>query len=98
METSLNCGGAGGGKEGEGKKDQEEGEKMTKGEEKSGSTAMKKSESCSCVCGKIATSSVLNTHKHQQMFSEKSGKLMLMGLMKMKVLAVPAMKTAVMLG
>lgn len=31
----------------------------------SGTTAMKKSESCSCACGRITTSSVLNTHKHQ---------------------------------
>lgn len=56
---------------------------MTKGEEKSGNTAIIKSESCSCACGKIATSSVLSTTKHQQMFAKKSGVLMLIGLMKM---------------
>lgn len=50
--------------EGEGKRDEEEGQKMTKGEKKSGSIAMKKSESCSCACGIIATSSVLSRHKH----------------------------------
>lgn len=54
---------------GEGKRDEEEGQNMTKGKEKIGSIAMKKSESCSCACGIIATSSVLSRHKHQDMFS-----------------------------
>ncbi len=74
MEKSLNCGGAGGREGGrnerekEKERDMEEGEKRTKGEEKSGSAAMKKSESCSCACGRIATSSVLNTHKQNTAF------------------------------
>lgn len=74
MEKSLNCGGAGGQRacrmrgrkrERQGGGGEEKGQKE-KGKKKSGSTTMEKSESCSCASGRIATSSALNTHKHQE--------------------------------
>lgn len=100
MEKSLNCGGAGGqegGRDEREKKREREGRgrKGTKGEEKSGSTTVEKSESCSCASGRIATSSVLNTLKHQKkysIFQRQSG--ILTARTKMEMLAVSAIRMA----
>lgn len=57
-----------------GRRGEEKGQKE-KGKKKSGSTTMEKSESCSCASGRIATSSALNTHKHQKKTAFSKGSL-----------------------